>query len=305
MGQVGNLAVKTANNFAAAIPAIYDGATGTRKPVHAIDRMPANLARVPFVEGSYASQVSGAAAIGVQSGTLGFNLTGSNSGVSFDIPAWTPSTGVGNGAFLQIPFRGSTFGIACRRDTAVLPFSVGIDSDWYPADSYLPIFLNNGLNPVTGGLDWVLVADDLDPYVPHIATIAAVSNPQVASPIRLLHMILDKNAGYADESKFSYLAASGALTTVNSAIQSGSVPNRIRVVDSIDFYNADAAAQTVSITLGSTVIWAKSIVAGGTASWPEVGGSAPKGILNCVLGSVFVKATVNTNVIYNVWGRTY
>lgn len=305
MSSNGNFSVKTANSYSAVLPAILDGATGTRKPVHAIDRMPSHLARVPLVEGNYITQSTGTGAVGVQSGTLGFNTTGSNSGASIDVPLWTPSTSLGNGALIQIPFRGSTFGVCARRDTTVLPFSIGIDGDWYVAESFLANFLQNGVNPVSGGNEWILVADDLDPYVPHIATIAVTSNAQMATSIRLMHLLLDKNAGYQDDVKSSYLAASGALTTVNASIGSGTVPNRVRVVDSIDFYNTDVAAQTVTLVLASTVIWSKTIAAGGTASYPEVGGSVPRAMLNSVVGSIFIKATVNTTVLYNVWGRTY
>lgn len=299
-----NVAVKTGQSAIVPVPFIYNGVDGTRQPIHAIGRTPSNLARVGLIANGYTAQVGGAATISDQLGSLAFNGSGSGSGQAITVPLWTPTTGSGSGVCMYIPFKGSTFGLCVRQDTTINAISVGVDGRFYPMENYQPIFANRSQNPISGDMS-VIFADDLDPYVPHVAMVVVPNNPYATNSIRILHMIVDENAGYFDDVKASCLLYSGALTNVLANFPTGTSPNSIRFADIIEFCNNDPAAQTVTISMSGSIIWQKTIPIGGTAFYPEMGGTLPRALQNTPAGGVpQIKASVNTNVQMTIWGKT-
>lgn len=219
------------------------------------------LVKVPFGSGAAATSgglahVIGGGSAGVQS-NLASNPDGSGTGVNFSIPA-----GLGQGAAWTEVLYGSTIGVRWRRNTAStnLPFGVVIDGVAYSMRNSR-IHFDSVIPSSTADHEalWI-VAQDLDPLIPHTVKIVGISDPYgaVVKSFLAYGWLLEASRGYKQPPRWGSIGAAAALVAspATSALSATSVLRKILL------HNSGASTRVVSLKVGATVLKVKTLPAG-------------------------------------------
>lgn len=216
------------------------------------------LVKVPFGAGGAVNSGlahtigSGSASSQTQTAT---NTDGSGTGVNFSVPS-----GLTQGAAWTEVLYGSVVGVRWRRNTTstLAPFGVVIDGVAYTMRSAK---VHHDASVPSATVDheslWI-VADDLDPNVPHTVRIIATSDAYGATTkaVLMYGWLLEASRGYKDSPRWGYLGTAGTLSTSTTALSSTDPCRKILL------HNTDASTRTVTLKRSTTVLKVLSLAAG-------------------------------------------
>lgn len=218
-----------------------------------------DLVKVPFGTGTNntrgLSAIVGTAAASSQS-QIAYNPDGSGTALLL-----SANNGVGNGTAWTEVLYGSIVGFRYYRDnsTAMPPVNVVIDGVAHEIPQ--PRYRHNSV--LTSAADpealWI-VADDLDPDVPHTVTVVVAADPYggVNRSVTAFGWLLEASRGYKPPPRRGTIGTGALLSTSTTALNASTVYRKILL------NNTDSSARLVTLKNGSTVLKKVYLAASGT-----------------------------------------
>lgn len=217
------------------------------------------MVMVPFGTGVIASSgglahIIGTATASVQSAVTS-NPDGSGGGINFTVPP-----GLGQGVMWTERLWGRRFGVRWRANNSstLLPFCLICDGIAYEIRN-VRYHQDSVLTTAADHQSLALMVDELPDDGPHTVSWLVWSDVTAAALTKAVFgygWLAERRAGYKDPPRWGSLAVPALLATGATALSSSAVYRKIKL------HNTDAAARTVTLKNGSTIIQVVSMAAG-------------------------------------------